>query len=104
MINETTRETGLARLRAGQNALAEGRTERAAEALTEAESIFRQLDDKEHAADAQAALGEVQRQNGALDRAVASYEGALTLYKEANQPAREAAATLALGHIERSRG
>lgn len=97
-------EQGLVRLRAGQTALAEGRLERAIDALVEAESIFRQLDDNEHLADSRMALAEAQRQRGAIDQAANSYAQAIDLYRAANLPAREAGASLALGHIDRQRG
>ena len=101
---DAVRDEALANLRTGTTALAEGKLERAAEALVYAETVFRQLHDTTHAADSRAALAEVQRQNGAVDQAGASYERAIELYKEANQPAREAGVTLALGHVERQRG
>lgn len=100
----SAREQGLARLHAGQDALAEGRLERAVDALVEAESIFRQLDDHEHLADSRMALAEAQRQRGAIDQSANSYSQAVDLYREANLPAREANASLALGHIDRQRG
>ena len=86
----SAREQGLARLRAGETALAEGRLERAVDALVEAESIFRQIDDQEHLADSRMGLAEAQRQHGAIDQAANSYSEAVTLYREANLPAREA--------------
>jgi tetratricopeptide (TPR) repeat protein len=100
----SAREQGLAQLRAGQTALAEGRLERAVDALVEAESIFRQLDDREHLADSRMALAEAQRQHGAIDQSANSYAQAIDLYREANLPAREGSASLALGHIDRQRG
>lgn len=101
----TVRDEALARLRSGATALAEGRIEQAAEDLVYAESVFRQIDDAEHAAESRATLGEVQRRNGAIDQAAGSYERAIELYKQAGAPpAREAGVTLALGHIERQRG
>lgn len=101
----TVRDEALARLRNGGMALAQGRIEQAAEDLVFAESVFRQIDDVEHAAESRATLGEVQRRNGALDQAASSYERAIELYKQVGAPpAREAGVTLALGHIERQRG
>lgn len=101
----TARDEALLRLRSGTTALAEGRIEQAAEDLVYAESVFRQIDDVEHAAESRATLAEVQRRNGAIDQAASSYERAIELYKEAGAPpAREAGVTLALGHIERQRG
>lgn len=94
----------MTRLHAGQTALAEGRLERAVDALVEAESIFRQLDDREHIADSRMALAEAQRQHGALDQSASSYTQAIELYREAELPEREAGASLAIGHIDRQRG
>ena len=62
-------EEALARLRAGQALLTEGRLDQATEALVEAESIFRSSGDDEHTADSRASLAEVQRRHGALDQA-----------------------------------
>jgi tetratricopeptide (TPR) repeat protein len=101
---QSARERALARLHAGQTALAEGRLERAVDALVEAESIFRQIDDREHLADSRMALAETQRQHGAIDQSANSYAQAIDLYREANLPAREGSASLALGHIDRQRG
>src|SRR5262249_5692313 len=101
---DTAREQALARLRSGQNALAEGQTERAAETLIEAEAMLRALNDAEHAGEARTALAETQRRNGALDQAVASYERAIEYFKAAGNAAREAGATLALGRVERALG
>src|SRR5690242_1450546 len=89
---DAAQNQGLSRLRAGQTALAEGRLERAIDALVEAESIFRQLDDNEHLADSRMGLAEAQRQHGAVDQAANSYAQAVTLYREADLPAREAGA------------
>lgn len=101
---EAVRQEALTSLRTGANQLAEGKLERAAEALVYAETVFRQLDDAEHAGESRAALAEVQRRNGAIDQSATSYERAIEFYKQADQPAREAGATLQLGHIERQRG
>jgi len=49
-VPDTAREDALAQLRSGATALAEGRLERAAEALVTAETVFRQLHDPAHAA------------------------------------------------------
>ena len=56
----TVRDEALAHLRSGATALAEGRVEQAAEDLVYAESIFRQINDVEHAAESRATLGEVR--------------------------------------------
>lgn len=101
---DAVRQDALAQLHAGQDALADGRIERAAEALVLAETLFRQIGDKPHTAESRASLAEVQRQNGALEQASASYERAIALYHETDQPAREAGALLQLGHLERQRG
>ena len=85
---DTAREEALARLRLGQNALAEGQIERAAETLIEAEAMLRALNDAEHAGEARAALAETQRRNGASDQAAASYERAIEYLKRRERLAR----------------
>jgi tetratricopeptide (TPR) repeat protein len=103
-MDNGTRSEAEAQLRKGLRASEEGRLEIAAEALTQAEMLFRNLHDMVHVAECRAALGEVQRQSGALRKATASYEEAIKLYHEHNLTLREASATLALGHVERARG
>src|SRR6185437_10120646 len=99
MAQDVVRDEALAQLRAGQEALAQGRLVRATQALGDAETRFNELGDPERAGDARVALAETQRQNGAVDQAANSYERAITLYKQAENAQREAAATLALGHV-----
>ncbi len=101
---EAARADALAQLRAGSIALGEGRLEQAAEALVTAETVFRRLNDLEHAAESRVELAEVQRQNGAEEKAAGSYERAIALFQQVGLTVREASATLALGHVERQRG
>src|SRR5438445_558476 len=89
------------RLQEGIAAYNDGKMEIAAEALIEAEKLFRELGDLKRAADCRSLLADVQRENNLIEQSITSYQRAMKLYQEAGRPLNEAQAALAIGHLER---
>jgi len=89
------------RLQEGIAAYNDGKMEIAAEALIEAEKLFRELGDLKRAGDCRSLLADVQRENNLIEQSITSYQRAMKLYQEAGRPLNEAQAALAIGHLER---
>src|SRR5205814_2531974 len=89
------------RLQEGIAAYNDGKMEIAAEALIEAEKLFRQMGDLKRAGDCRSLLADVQRENNLIEQAITSYQRAMRTYHEAGRPLNEAHAALAIGHLER---
>src|SRR5436305_14408220 len=89
------------RLQEGIAAYNDGKLDIAAEALIEAEKLFRELGDLKRAGDCRSLLADAQRENSLIEQSITSYQRARKLYQEAGRPLNEAQAALAIGHLER---
>src|SRR5438094_8406808 len=89
------------RLQEGIAAYNDGKMEIAAEALIEAEKLFREMGDLKRAGDCRSMLADVQRESNLIEQAITSYQRAMRLYREAERPLNEAHAALSIGHLQR---
>src|SRR5437588_12964225 len=89
------------RLQEGIAAYNDGKMEIAAEALIEAEKLFRELGDLKRAGDCRSLLADVQRENNLIEQSITSYKRSMKLYQEVVRPLNEDIESIAIGHIER---